>query len=438
MGKDGLRRRGGIWHIDTCIRGRRIRQSCETPDRSEALSLLRQRVADLEQRGSMALRAPKRTFEELAKDLLRDYESTGKRALGKAEKSVERLTQFFGGWRAIAITTQDVRAYIEKRQRDAANGTINRELAALKRMFRLAAKAKLISWDHVPHIPMLPEAPPRAGFFEPEQFEAVLRHLPPEVRLIARFGYETGWRLQEIITMEWRQIDLQGGTARLDPGTTKNREGRLAYLSPALLEALQAQDAATRELELKRGRIIPWVFHRQGKQILRFLGRWRTACTKSGCPGRLFHDLRRTAVRNMVRAGVPERVAMQGERAQDTLGFRALQHHERWRPPGSGPSDRGVPQCKWRGFSAAGSPSVSHARTKTEVQGMTEEHDDEPFLISLRAWLGGARLREVVHVVQLIRVELTRRGVTFLWSLRQSDLQTDDTRCEIGGRREGE
>ena len=312
MGKDGLRRRGRIWHLDSCFRGHRIRQSCETEDRNQALSMLRQRQAELDQRGPSALRTPKLTFTDLARDFITDYRVNGKRSVGKAEKSVAHLAHYFGGFRAMNITTQHVRAYIEKRQQAGlANATINRELAALKRMFQLAAKAKLLSTDHVPDIPMLKEAPPRAGFFESEQFEALMKYLRPEVQPVARFGYELGWRLREIITLEWRQVNLSDGSVRLDPGSTKNGEGRVAYCSTELLAVLRAQKAATRELEREKSIIIPRVFHRKGRRILRFLASWQTACKKAGVPGMLFHDLRRTAVRNMVRAGIPERVAMQ-------------------------------------------------------------------------------------------------------------------------------
>jgi integrase len=308
----GLRKRGDVWHVDTTVNGRRLRRSCETSDRAQALAVLRALQAEYQQRGPLALRAPKVTVDELLDGLVRDYEVNGKRSVGKARKSAARLREFFGGWKAVGVTGGDVRAYVEKRQAARfANASINRELAALKRAFRLGVKGKQIPHDAVPDVPMLKEAPPRAGFFEAEQFQAVLRGLPPDVRPVALFGYETGWRVREIVGLQWRQVDLEGGTVRLDPGSTKNGEGRVAYCSPALLETLRAQRAATVELERKRGRIVPWVFHRRGQRILRFLGAWRAACRGAGVPGMLFHDLRRTAVRNMVRAGVPERVAMQ-------------------------------------------------------------------------------------------------------------------------------
>jgi integrase len=304
-------RRPNSWQLDYPGPNGRVRETIHAASKAEAERVLKQREGDIARGRPLFTSADKVTFDELTALVVRDYELNGKRSAGKTKVNVRRLQEFFGGWRAVNVTATAVGTYIEKRLKaEFSNGSVNRELSTLRRAFRLAVKAKLLSADHVPTIDLLKEAPPRAGFFEADQFEAVLRHLRPEVVPIAKFANETGWRLREIITLEWRQVDLHVGTVRLDPGTTKNQEGRLAYLSPALLECLQAQYAATKELEKEKGLIIPWVFHRRGRKILRFLASWQTACRKAGVPGMLFHDLRRTAVRNMVRAGVPERVAM--------------------------------------------------------------------------------------------------------------------------------
>jgi len=313
VGKDGLWFRGGeCWYLDTSVRGRRIRRSLNTTSRPEALTKARQLMAQLERAGPRVLRAERTTFNDLADLIVQDYSRNERRSTGKLLTILERLRDTFGGWRAVDIRGADVSDYIDRRKRaGAANGTVNRELAALKRSFRLGVRRELISHDDVPIMDLLQEANPRAGFFERRQFDALLKHLPPEVQLVAHFGYELGWRFREIVTLAWRQVNLVDGIVRLDPGSTKNNEGRVAYLSPELLAILQAQHAATRELEREKGIIVPWVFHRKGRRILRFLASWQTACKKAGIPGMLFHDLRRTAVRNMVRAGVPERVAMQ-------------------------------------------------------------------------------------------------------------------------------
>ena len=109
-----------------------------------------------------------------------------------------------------------------------------------------------------------------------------------------------------------RQVDLHAGTVRSDPGITKNREGRAFPFSalPELRDLLEERRAATTILERQTGCIVPWVFHREGRPIKFYRRCWLTACREAGCSGRIPHDFRRAAVRNFVRAGVPERVAM--------------------------------------------------------------------------------------------------------------------------------
>jgi integrase len=304
-------RRLNSWQLDYPGPNGRVRETIHVSTKIEAERVLKQREGDIARGRPLFTSADKVTFEELTTLVVRDYELNGKRSVGKTRVNVRRLQEFFGGWRAVNVTATAVGTYIEKRLKAGfAHGSINRELSTLRRAFRLAVRAKLLSADHVPAIDLLREAAPRAGFFEPDQFEAVLRHLRPEVVPIAKFANETGWRLREIITLEWRQVDLSAGSVRLDAGATKTREARQVYMSPTLLEVLRAQDRTTRDLEREKGLIVPWVFHRRGRRILRFLASWQTACRRAGVPGMLFHDLRRTAVRNMVRAGVPERVAM--------------------------------------------------------------------------------------------------------------------------------
>lgn len=114
-----------------------------------------------------------------------------------------------------------------------------------------------------------------------------------------------------MLPLRWRHVDFTAGTVRLDPGTTKNGEGRVFPMTAELRALLETQRTHTDAVQRECGRIIPWVFHRHRRQILVFEKTWKTACTAAGCPGRIRHDFRRTAVRNLVRAGIPERVAIQ-------------------------------------------------------------------------------------------------------------------------------
>jgi integrase len=308
-----IRARGRRFLLDYYdARGRRHRDTVQAPTRKEAERILKQREGDLAHGRVIYSPADRVLFDDLTAALVSDYQINRKRSLGKAEKSVEHLTQFFGGWRAVNITAQQVRAYIVQRQQAGfANGSVNRELAALKRAFRLAVEAKVLSADAVPHIALLKEAPPRRGFFEREQFEAVRRHLPVALKSLVTVACITGWRIRsEILPMQWRQVDLAAETIRLDPGSTKNDEGRLFVMTPELKATLAAQWADTDALQRATGQIIPFVFHRNGNRIKSFRRAWLLACKQAGVPGRIPHDFRRTAVRNLERAGIARSVAM--------------------------------------------------------------------------------------------------------------------------------
>ena len=242
--------------------------------------------------------------------MINDYKVNGKRSIADVERHFKlHLTPHFTGWRAANISTVEVRAYVAKRQEQkASNATINRELSALKRAFSLGIEAGKLTVK--PKITLLEERNVRKGWFEPEQFEAVRSRLPAAVQPVVMFLYLTGWRLGEVLSLQWRLVDFVAGCVRLDPGTTKNDEAREFPFTEELRELLEAQREYTRQVEREQGRIIPYVFHRNGTAMKGFRKSWATACKAVGCPGMIRHDFRRTAVRNLVRAGIPERVAM--------------------------------------------------------------------------------------------------------------------------------
>jgi integrase len=310
-----IRKRGGVYWIRYYRGGRRFEESARTAKYEKARDLLKEREGDIAKGMAVSSQIGRLRFEDAAADIEAEYQVNGRRSLRDLKARITlHLTPYFAGRRMSSLTTSDVRAYTKARMdAGAAAGTINRELAILKRMFTLAVKATKLMVR--PHIPMLAEDNVRVGFFERETFEAVRAALPADLRPIATFAYLTGWRIpSEILSLQWRQVDLQVGTVRLDPGTTKNRDGRLFPFGdhlPELRALLEAQRATTTALETSQHVICPWVFHRRGRRVRAFRGAWAAACTAAGCPTMIPHDLRRTAVRNLERAGVSRSVAMQ-------------------------------------------------------------------------------------------------------------------------------
>jgi integrase len=169
-------------------------------------------------------------------------------------------------------------------------------------MFSLAVQAGKLSSK--PYTPTLEENNARTGFLDHGSFLALRDALADYLKDPVTFLYLSGWRIGEVRRLEWRDVDSAGNVVRLRPEISKNKDGRrLLPLRGELLEVIErAQD--------KRMLECPFVFHRKGKPIGDFRKAWKAACKKAKLGGLIVHDFRRTAVRNLVRAGVPERVAM--------------------------------------------------------------------------------------------------------------------------------
>lgn len=300
MGKYGsgtVYRRGRIWHVQYYVRGKRITESSHSETKRDAVQLLQRRLA---RNHAKPVNAEAPTFKLAQERLLADYEQ--KRRKSNPEERLRHLRPVFGRMDLASIRPVNLMGYVDSRiAAGAAHATVNRELACLKRMMNLMRELELM--DSVPVFPRLEEADPRKGFVEEDELQAILKYLPDHVKPIALFGYVTGWRRGEILSRDFAHVSAQ--SVRLEPGETKNGQGREFPLNARLMAVVDSQR------ERAAGRIVrPLFFYDSGKRVKDFRGAWSKATRLAGLGDVLFHDLRRSAARNMVQSGIPESVAM--------------------------------------------------------------------------------------------------------------------------------
>lgn len=317
-GRRGLGRiylRGRTWWIQYSFRGKTYRESAESAKDADATKLLKKRLGEIGNGRLIGPNVERTTFGDLAKMIENDYAVNGRKSGTRLQTSLTRLREHFGDFRAIDITADRLTGYVrlrlEDEERPVKPATVRAELAALKRAFTLAKRAGRVA--DVPPFPLLSIQNTRTGFVEQGDLDKITAKLADHLRPLAQFAYLTGWRVSECVGLTWRQVDLDGGWVRLEPGTTKNGEARSFPLRtlPELNALMERQREAVTALEKKREQIIAWCFPKpDGSPIGRFDKRWRQACKAAGHPGTLFHDLRRSAVRNLERAGVSRSASM--------------------------------------------------------------------------------------------------------------------------------
>lgn len=240
----------------------------------------------------------------------KDYIDNHKKSLGTLSNQIDNhLAPFFKDRSAERLRIGDVEQYKDARKTEGAkNATINLELKALGRAYSLGVEKEIITHRPVIKCYNIGKSNRRLGFFEEHEFEKQLEVLPPYAKQLLRMGYNCGWRQGEIFSLTWAEnYDEPGQVIRLND--SKNSDGRVLPLRD-LDGELNECGLVIEEQKQRRVKGCDRIFHIHGRPIQRvtFHRHWRKACVTSGV-NRHFHDLRRTAVRNLTRAGVHRTIA---------------------------------------------------------------------------------------------------------------------------------
>jgi integrase len=304
-GSGTVYRRGRIWWIQYFVRGRIVQESTGFTEKADAANLLKQRIGEVS--AGRRVGPERATIADLCALVVEDNRLRRLRDADHVEwRYRAHIDSALGSLPASRFGSAQVRQYVaQRRSAGASDATINRELAIVRRGFKLGAQEDPPLVQRQPVIAKLEEDNVRQGFLEQDQYEKLLEELPSKLKALFVCGYHTGARKNELRRVQWTQVDWEGGVIWLSARQTKGKKAR----------AVPIYGDMRRWLERQR-EICPagcaWVFHgAHGRPVDNHLKGWLEACAGAGLPGLLFHDLRRSAVRNMKRAGIQDRVAME-------------------------------------------------------------------------------------------------------------------------------
>jgi integrase len=300
-----------------CTPGRVAATPCDR-NHKRAARLLAMRTAEARTPAFVPPAASRVRFDDLVALLKADYARKGRKTAARLDHpggAVGHLRGFFTG-RMVEVDALAVEAYVAHRQGEQAKpATINRELAALRRMCKLGVAKRLL--PVAPIVETLPEHNVRKGFTDPADFarlHAELARRDPTVADAALVAYETGLRRGNVLGMRWSWVTLERDATgaivagRITIPGEHMKNGRAWSLPLATFDGVLA--VLARRHQDRDDLRSPFVFTRNGRRLEWFRGTWQQATRAAGMPALRWHDFRRSTIRNLVRAGVREAVAM--------------------------------------------------------------------------------------------------------------------------------
>jgi len=299
--------RGGIWWVKIQVKGRSVYESSKSTKLADATKL-RDKLIAKRHRGELSGGAPDTvTIGELLDDVLKSDIADSTRYVWRAvvEKNVR---PYFGTLKAVRLTTDKMDAYREKRKAEGrTDATVNRELSIMRTAYNNARKRTPPKVNVVPYFPMIEETTVRQGYLADEEYARLLDELPQYLKAIFVCGYITGMRKSELAKIQWPQVEFDAGLITLEKYATKGKKPRTVPILDGDMSTLLQATWEERQANWPQS---PWVFSLEGVPLKDFRTSWKNACARAGVPEFQFHDMRRTAVRNMRRAGVPQVIRM--------------------------------------------------------------------------------------------------------------------------------
>lgn len=332
------RPRSPFWWISFHQNGELIRESTGTELKTKAQALLTQRLQEVNT-GMFVSDNSSLTVADLFELVKADYAVHHPRSLNtllfsrwqpkRNPTNRTTLAGFFGHMKATKVTREMIKTYRDRRRAEiqakypiaaaqakqrkhgemVGYGTINKELDVLRKAYQLAVEERKLNERQVPNFMKLrlPENK-RQGFVKDDSYKGLVNACTDVgglwLRTCFEIGYTYGWRVDEIRNLKVENVDLT--ERQLVIYETKNNDGKVAPIRSELLLSL------LKECCDGKGKN-DFVFTKPNGQHVSywsFRNCWLKVCRLTGHDGVLFHDLRRSALSNAVKRGVPKKVAM--------------------------------------------------------------------------------------------------------------------------------
>lgn len=320
-GMGSIYHRGRVFWVSYMLRGVQHNESSKSETRKDAEDLLKRRMGEIvSNRALGAARAT--TVGDLLTSLEAHYIEKERLSLVDLKGKIAALKGEFGRIRAAEFGTADIqRIKVRMKREKYANASVNRYLEVLRHAFRRGEHNDPPLVGRVPHFEMLPVDNTRTGFVTESQYRELLAWLPEHLKGLLIFGYHLGMRKTALKNLRRDQVDWTARMIRVEQPRGAKKVGRVLPIYGDMVPWLEMQMSTWEQTAKCR-----WILHQDGGRIGDFRKSWATACKAAKVPGILFHDLRRSAVRNMERAGIPrsQAMAVTGHKTESTYKRYAI------------------------------------------------------------------------------------------------------------------